>query len=116
MSGQREPLAVALLGLGAGITLLAGIQLLRLNEDSLTYDSTLRWDWDWNEKTRQGWSGEGRFMAGLRDWIAERQMTRADAARPTGIAIAVVADMPMARENGRGLVARPLDSRCPALR
>ena len=76
LAGQIEPQAAAILVLGILITLLAGIQLVRLREDKLTYDSTLRWDWDWSQKTRQGWSDQGRFLPGLRDWIREREMAR----------------------------------------
>jgi hypothetical protein len=78
IDGQIEPQALALLGLGTLITLLAGIRLVRLNGDRVTYYRTLRWDWDWDwsEKTRQGWSGQGRILSGLEDWICERQMTR----------------------------------------
>ncbi len=76
LAGQIEPQALALLVLGMLITLLAGIRLVRLNEEKLTYYSTLRWNWDWSQKTRQGWGGEGRILPGLRDWIREREMTR----------------------------------------
>jgi hypothetical protein len=55
---------------------LAGIRLVRFNEDVLNYSSTLRWNWEWSEKTRQGWSDEVRFLPGLRDWIREREMAR----------------------------------------
>jgi hypothetical protein len=76
LSGQIEPQAAAILVLGILIALLAGIRLVRLNDETMTYYSTLRWDWDWSQKTRQGWSGEGRFLPGLRDWIREREMSR----------------------------------------
>jgi hypothetical protein len=76
LAGQIDLQALAILVLGILITVLAGIRLAGLSEEKLTYDSTLRWDWDWSQKTRQGWSGEGRILPGLRDWIREREMTR----------------------------------------
>ena len=76
LSGQIELHAAAILVLGIMICLLAGIRLVRLNEEALSYESTLRWDWDWSEKTRQGWNDKGRFLPGLRDWIRDREMAR----------------------------------------
>ncbi len=77
MSGHFEPLALAFLGLGSLITLLAGMQLIRLNEDMPAYYTRMRWDdWDWNRKSGQGWSDRGRLLPGLSDWISERQMAR----------------------------------------
>jgi len=76
LAGKNDSQAVAILALGTLITLLAGTSLVRLNREMLTYDSTLRWDWDWSQKTRQGWSGDGRILPGLRDWLREREMTR----------------------------------------
>jgi hypothetical protein len=76
LAGQIEPQAMAILALGMLITLFAGIRLVRFNEEMLTYDSALRWNWDWSQKTRQGWSGEGRILPGLRDWLQEREMAR----------------------------------------
>jgi hypothetical protein len=77
LAGQLESQAVVILVLGIVVTLLAGIRLVRLREEMLTYESTLRWDWGWSEKTRQGWSGDDRVLPGLRDWIREREMARA---------------------------------------
>jgi hypothetical protein len=76
LAGHIDSQAVLILVFGILITLLAGIRLVRLNAESLTYDSTLRWNWDWSQKTRQGWNGEGRILPGLRNWIRERQMAR----------------------------------------
>jgi hypothetical protein len=76
LSGQIDSQAVAVLVLGILITLRAGMRLVRLSEEKLNYYSTLRWDWDWGQKTRQGWSGEGRILPGLRDWLREREMAR----------------------------------------
>jgi hypothetical protein len=76
VSGQREPQAAALLALGALTTLLAGVRLVRLNEDMPGFHTELQWNWDWSKMTRQQRRGDGRFLPGLRDWIAERQMAR----------------------------------------
>lgn len=78
LNGQLEPHAAAILVLGILITVVAGIQLVRLREETWNDDSTLQWewDWDWNQRTRQGWGDEGRGSSRLRGWIRERQMAR----------------------------------------
>jgi hypothetical protein len=74
LAGHIEAQAVAILVLGILITLLAGVQLVRLNADMLTCYSTVRWDR--SQKTRQGSSDNGRILPGLMDWIREREMAR----------------------------------------
>lgn len=76
LAGQFESEAVAILIVGIAVTLLAGVRLVRLREEMQTYDSKLRWDWDWNQKTGQGWSNDGRILPGLRDWIRRQEMLR----------------------------------------
>lgn len=74
VSGQIQTQAAAILIVGTLITLLAGIRLVRLSEETMTYDSTLRWDSEWSEKTRRGWNGDGRILPGPRDWLTEQRM------------------------------------------
>lgn len=76
LSGQLAVPALAILGLGALAILLAGIRLIRCDEGKWTYDSTLHLDSDWGEKTRRGWSPDGRILPGLRDGIQAREMAR----------------------------------------
>lgn len=78
LNGQLEPYAAAILVLGILITVVAGIQLVRLREETWNDDSALQWewDWDWNQRTRQGWGDEGRGSSRVRNWIRERQMAR----------------------------------------
>jgi hypothetical protein len=73
MFGQYEPAAI--FGLGALMTVLAGIRLLRLNEETLGYHATL----SVQERTRMTGQSSGqqrRFLPGLSDWIREREVTR----------------------------------------
>ena len=116
LSGQIEFQAAAILVLGILITLFAGIRLVRLNAEAMTYDSTLRWDWDWSQKTRQGWTGDGRILPGLETGSAAREMTRL-VRLARSFRVLVVADMPMAGGDEREPAALVLGSRhthrCP---
>ena len=59
------------------MTLLAGIRLVRLNEDVPGYRGQMHCDWTGrSQMNRPTQSGEGRLLLGLGDWIAERQMAR----------------------------------------
>jgi hypothetical protein len=77
LAGQHAFHAVAILVLGILVILRAAAQLVQLTAEEMSYDSTLHWNRDWNEKTRQGCSSDRRILRGLRDWLHEREMTRA---------------------------------------
>ena len=74
--GQIEPQALAILGLGTLITLLAGTRLLRLNEEVPGYHFRLGWEGHGGQRTGQTRFDEGRILPGLVDWFAEREMAR----------------------------------------
>ena len=77
VSGQFEPQAFALLVFGAAVALRSVVRLARLNEDMPGYEIRVQWDWTGRgPMNRQAWSGRGRLLPGLHDWIAKRQMAR----------------------------------------
>jgi hypothetical protein len=60
ISGQFETLAVAIFGLGILITVLAGIRLVRLNEEMPGYYNKI-------QRSRQAWSDKGQILPRLED-------------------------------------------------
>jgi hypothetical protein len=77
VSGQFEPQAVGILVLGVLIALLAGMRLVRLDEDTPEYRRRIAWDWaERNQTSRLTWPTEGRILPGLWDWLAARQVAR----------------------------------------
>ena len=74
--GQIELQAVVILGLGALLTLLAGIRLVRLSEETPGYGDQLSWGWERSRRTHQTWSDEPGIRRRFWDWISERQTAR----------------------------------------
>ena len=110
-SGQFELQAMAILTIGAIITLMGGIRLARLREDMPEY----RWiKWDWTNGRvetigQQQAIGDIAYapVQGLGQSAANGP---ADAPRPTGIRLVVVGGVSMASGNDLRLVVAAVDS------
>ena len=75
VTGQSEGQAVALLIVGLIVAIRGGVRLIRLNEDMPEYHTRIKWDPSArSHMSRQAWSGEGRILSRLWDWLTERQM------------------------------------------